>query len=378
MPWGEKSTMSLRQEFIVFALQEGSNIRGLSRRFGISAKTGYKWLNRYLLKGEPGLQDVSRRPHHSPTRTESSLEQSVLSVRRRHPTWGGRKIRAFLLNQGVCPVPCASTITEILRRHHRLEPKESGKRVHWKRFEHEAPNQLWQMDFKGHFAMVANRCHPLTILDDHSRFNVCLQACGNERGSTVRNRLISVFRLYGLPQALLMDNGPPWGADRGDAFTFLTVWLLRLGIRITHGRPYHPQTQGKEERFHRTLKADLLQNRVFRDLEHCQAHFDRWRKIYNFERPHEALEMKTPGKKYHPSHRPFPETLPSVEYAPGEIVRKVQSKGEIYFKNKRFKVGKGFYGQPVALKPTLKEGVLDVYFMHQKITSVDINSESIT
>ncbi len=378
MPWGVKSTMSLRQEFIHFALHEGSNIRELCRRYGISPKTGYKWLNRYLLKGKPGLEDVSRRPHHSPARTESSLEKSVLSVREEHPTWGGRKIRARLLFQGVCRVPCASTITEILRRHHRIDPKESAQRVPWKSFEYEAPNQLWQMDFKGHFAMAMNRCHPLTVLDDHSRFNVCLQACGNERGPTVRNKLTSVFRVYGLPETLLMDNGSPWGADRGTALTLLTVWLIRLGIRVTHGRPYHPQTQGKEERFHRTLKADVLQNRVFRDLEHCQMRFDRYRKIYNFERPHEALEMKTPGQRYHPSHRPFPETLPPVEYAPGDIVRKVHEKGEIYFKSKMFRVGKGLYGQPVVLKPTLKEGVWDIYFMHHKITKMDINNESVT
>ena len=271
-----------------------------------------------------------------------------------------------------------STITEILRRHHRIDPKESKRHVRWKRFEYEAPNQLWQMDFKGHFAMAMKRCHPLTILDDHSRFNVCLQACDNERGLTVQNKLASVFRVYGLPEVLLTDNGSPWGADRGNALTLLTVWLIRLGIRVIHGRPRHPQTQGKEERFHRTLKADLLQNRVFRDLEHCQANFNRWRKVYNFERPHEALEMKTPGQRYHPSPRHFPKTLPPVEYAPGDIVRKVHKKGEIYFKNKFFRVGKGLYGQPVVLKPTLKDGVWDIYFMHQKIKLLDINNKSVT
>lgn len=373
MPWKTESLMSLRLEFIKFAVSKASPIRGLCDRFGISAKTGYKWIRRYQEQGETGLQDRSRRPHRSPRQTEDRLEQAVLSVRAAHPAWGGRKIRARLLALGIPKVPAASTITAILKRHHRIAPSESMKRKAWQRFEHASPNLLWQMDFKGHFPLARCRCHPLTVLDDHSRFSLCLQACGDERGPTVREKLISVFRLYGLPHALLMDNGSPWGLDAETPFTQFTVWLLRLGIRVVHSRAYHPQTQGKEERFHRTLKAEVLRNQVFRDLAHCQRHFDAWRQVYNLERPHEALGMDTPAQRYHPSPREFPETLPPIEYAPGDSVRRVCDKGIISFRGHTFRIGKAFRGHPVAIRPTVEDGVMEVYFCQQKVAQIDWN-----
>lgn len=197
-----------------------------------------------------------------------------------------------MIAQGYQDVPAASTITDILRRHGRLSEDEASKHKAWTRFEHEAPNQLWQMDFKGHFPMGQGRCHPLTVLDDHSRFSLGLIACSNERTETVQRGLTSLFRRYGLPDRILADNGSPWGSNGEHRYTQLNVWLLRLGIITSHGRSYHPQTQGKEERFHRTLKAELLRWEDFRNLTHCQRLFDAWRNKYNMERPHEALESK--------------------------------------------------------------------------------------
>ena len=153
----------------------------------------------------------------------------------------------------------------------------------------------------------------MTVLDDHSRFSILLQACANERTETVRECLTAAFRLYGLPVRMLMDNGSPWGNDANHPRTPLTVWLMRLGIQVSHGRPYHPQTQGKEERFHRTLNVELLQGRRFADWATCQAAFDRWRGVYNTERPHQALDLATPISRYTPSPRSFPETLPLIE-----------------------------------------------------------------
>lgn len=372
MPWKEMSLMSQRREFIVLALQEGANIRQLCRRFGISRKTGYKWIWRYRRMGETGLQDKSKRPHRSPRQTSSKMELAVLALRDKHVAWGGRKIHNRLLRLGIENPPSGSTITAILRRHDRIDPSESGKHAAWQRFEHEEPNRLWQMDFKGHFAMEKGRCHPLTALDDHSRFNLCLQACENERGDTVEKKLSDVFRVYGLPETLLMDNGAPWGSYEDRGLTRLAVWLIRLGVRVCHGRPYHPQTQGKEERFHRTLKAEALGQRVFRDLAHCQKRFDEWRMVYNLERPHESLGMKTPAERYRPSSRSFPESLPAIEYGPDDIVRKCQGKGEISFKNKIFKIGKGFSGYPLALRPTTEDGTMDVFFCHQKVAHINL------
>ncbi len=186
----------------------------------------------------------------------------------------------------------------------------------FQRFERAAPNELWQMDYKGHFpSLNGARCHPLTVLDDHSRFSLVLKACADEREQTVRAMLNEVFRRYGLPAAMLMDNGSQWGAAGAQPFTALSLWLIRLGIRVAHGRPYHPQTQGKDDRFHRTLKIEQLRHFNFTSLEHCQREFDSFRDRYNLVRPHDALGLATPVSRYRPSPIPFPESLPQIEYA---------------------------------------------------------------
>ena len=365
--------VSLRYEFVRLAEREGANIRELCRRFTISPPTAYKWLSRYAQEGAAGLADRSRRPRGSPRRTAAALEQAVLGIREEHPAWGGRTIRKVLLDRDGGPVPSPSTITAILRRHDRIAIAERAQRD-WQRFEHPRPNDLWQMDFKGHFPTGVGRCHPLTIVDDHSRFAIGLQACADERTGTVQERLRAIFRVYGLPERLLMDNGSPWGSDAAHPRTPLTVWLLRLGIRVSHGRPYHPQTQGKGERFHRTLKAEVLQGRHFADLPACQEAFDRWRTVYNMERPHQALELAVPISCYAPSPRRFPETLPPITYGDADLVRKVGAEGWVSFKGRTFKVGRALRGYPVALRPAASDGVWGVWFMTHPIAEVDLRS----
>ena len=374
MPWMEVSTVSARCEFLQWAVSGKLPFSVLCQRFGISRKTGYKWLHRYEAEGFDGLQDRSRRPIRSPSRTASAIEMAVLAERDAHPVWGGRKIRARLRMQGFSSVPSPSTITAILKRHGLIDPAESQKRQAFQRFEHEAPNVLWQMDFKGHFPTRQGRCHPLTVLDDHSRFSIGIQACDNERGVTVQRHLTRMFDRYGLPERMLMDNGPPFGAAGMGDYTVLTVWLIRLGIAITHGRPYHPQTQGKEERFHRTLKAEVLRDRTWRDLAHCQHAFDQWRDVYNLERPHQALDMMVPAHRYRPSSQSFPPTLPPIEYGPDDAVRKVQGKGEIHFRGRVFRISRGLFGQAVGLRPTADDGQFDVYFCHQRVGQIDLNN----
>lgn len=294
MPWSEVSRMDSRAEFTNLALVEGANVSALCRRFGISRKCGYKWLERRA-RGA-GFADQSRRPHSSPARTDAAIETAVLALRHSHPTWGGRKLRRRLLDLGRKRVPAASTLSGILRRHGLIDPDEALGHRAFQRFEHPMPNDLWQMDYKGHFARGRGRCHPLTVLDDHSRFSICLAACQNERTETVREQLTARFRRYGLPLRINVDNGSPWGEGAGYRFTPLTVWLALLGIAVSHSRPYHPQTNGKDERFHRTLNADVIQGKLFADLEQCQTAFDRWRTIYNTERPHEAIGLAVPAR----------------------------------------------------------------------------------
>ncbi len=373
MSWKEVTTLSLRLDFIKLALTKDSNFSQLCRKFGISRKTGYKWLHRYLEEGLEGLRDRSRRPHSSPNRTPETVEKRVLSLRDKHPVWGGRKIHKRLEVLGMDNVPPPSTITEILRRHGRIDPQESIKHRPWQRFEAEAPNQLWQMDFKGHFPLTnGGRCHPLSVLDDHSRFCLGLQACGNERRETVQDRLTAIFRRHGLPEQLLADNGPPWGTESQGRLTRLGVWLVRLGITLIHSRSYHPQTIGKEERFHRTLTDEVLRHQALRDLDHAQRCFDPWRDIYNHERPHEAIGMVVPASRYWESPRTFPETLPPIVYETGTIARKVDQKGAISFRSQSFRVGKALYGHSVALRPTEADGSFDVYFNNQKVSQINL------
>lgn len=367
--------MDQREEFVRLALRPGTNMRELCRRFGISRGNGYKWLDRYLVGGRAELADRSRRPHCSPTRTADAVEAEVLRIRESsNNAWGGRKIAAILKRREATVVPVPSTITEILRRHGKLDQRASEHPGPYQRFERAQPNELWQMDFKGDFAIGRGSCHPLTVLDDHSRYSLGLEACANQQDQPTRERLTSVFRRYGLPDTMLMDNGSPWGDSGGGRYTGFSVWLMRLGVRVAHGRPYHPQTQGKDERFHRTLKAEVLTGCPYADLIECQRAFDRWRHVYNHQRPHQALDMATPGERYRASSRSFSEMLPPIEYGPDDIVRKANQDGDIRFKGRRVRLGKPFRAQPIALRATIQDGVYGIYFCVQQIATIDLTA----
>lgn len=380
MPWKEQSQMSLIREFVMLATQPDANISQLCRRYAISRKTAYKWIRRFDREGPDGLSQRSPRPHQSPYQTPQHIEEAILTVRRKHPVWGARKIRHWLIQHtGQAPlheIPAVSTCQRILRRNNMIALQESSKHHAWQRFERARPNELWQMDFKGYVVLLnGQRCYPLTVLDDHSRFALCLAACKNETAESTQEHLIGVFRRYGLPLTLLCDNGNPWGtpmqAPKGERYwTRFELWLLRLGIDVLHGRVRHPQTQGKDERFHRTLKAEVLYE-SFRDHDHCQDRFDQWRDLYNMERPHEALEMAVPATRYRASGRPYPEVLAAIEYGPGDQVRKVQAGGVLNFRGRQFNVGRAFRGLPVAVRPTGEDGIWTVYFCHKRIKLLD-------
>jgi transposase InsO family protein len=371
MPWREVSVIEERREFVRLAMQEGANRRELCRRFGIHADTGYKWLSRFAA-GDAELGDRSRRPHSSPRRSEAMMEARVLSVRDAHPAWGARKLARCLEREGIKP-PALSTVHTILRRHGRVVPPAGAARA-TQRFEKPAPNLLWQMDFKGWVKLAdGTHCHPLTVVDDHSRFVPCLKACSDEQGSTVQSHLQATFRHYGLPDAFFVDNGGPWGDASGARWTRLSVWLLKLGVEVMHSRPYHPQSRGKNERFHRTLDDEVFALRRFRELTEVQRAFDRWREVYNFERPHQALEQDVPASRYRPSARAMPERLPTPQYDEGEIVRTVSTtKHYVSFKGRLFKVPGAFAGERLAIRPLNHDGRYGIYFGAHQIAAIDL------
>jgi transposase InsO family protein len=375
MPWQERSIMNQRQEFVALAQQEHIPLAELCRRCGISRKTGYTWLAR-AAAGERSFADRSRRPHTAPGQTPPAVEAAVLAVREEHPAWGGRKLHHALARQGVVqPVPAPSTITAILRRHDRLDPP--ARPVHaWQRFEHAAANDLWQIDFMGQPELPTGKVHPLTVLDDHARYALVVAACLQETAAVVRALLTAAFRCYGLPRRILVDNGSPWGGAGAGGLTALEAWWLGLGIAVTHGGIHHPQTQGKLERLHRTMWAEVKGIRDLPDLATAQARFEAFRHVYNHERPHEALAYAVPASRYRPSPRPFPETPPPIVYGPDDVVRRVYHPGRISFRGQERFVGHGLIGQLVAVRPTGQDGVFTVWYCQRQVAAIDLTEQA--
>ncbi|QUS38777.1 IS481 family transposase [Tardiphaga alba] len=373
MPWCEVSVMDQRLEFVRLALQDGANRRELCRRFGISPDVGYKWLARHV-GGDAELADRSRRPHASPRRSAAAIEGQVLAIRDAHPAWGARKIVHCLSRDGLVP-PAASTVHAILQRHGRIIVPPNGPGQPFTRFEKDTPNALWQMDFKGHIPLAdGTPCHPLTMIDDHSRYALRLAACSNQQRMTVQEQLTQTFRRYGLPDALFVDNGPPWGDSSQSRWTGLRVWLLKLGVEVIYARPLHPQSRGKNERFHRTLKAEVLAVRRFNGFTELQRAFDTWRSVYNLERPHEALGMAVPASRYRPSLRSMPERLADIVYAPGDIVRSVSTQrgASISFKGQPWRVPRAFRGEHLAIRPSGIDGQYGVFFGSRQVATIDL------
>jgi len=372
MPWEEVSIMDRREEFVRFASAVGANVSALCRTFGISRKTGYKWLARAKAGPETvSFENRSRRPLSSPKRTPELIEASVLSVRDMYPAWGARKIVHVLEREGI-EARAASTVHAILERHGRIMPgPREGKP--FGSFEKEQPNLLWQMDFKGQIRLGNGVwCYPLTIIDDHSRFSLCIEAVDNQKTGTVKEALLKTFRAYGLPAAFYVDNGPPWGSGTPGQFTLLGVWLLKYGIHLIHAKPYCPQGRGKNERFHRSFKAEVLDARPLTDLRHAQKAFDDWRGIYNHQRPHQALGMQVPVSRYQPSARPMPSRTPIIEYDTYDIVRKIPKADPfVSFKGKTWRVPKAFKGETVAIRQT-DNALYDVCFGATKIAQIDL------
>jgi len=377
VPWRQVTVLGQRLEFCRLVEAGGVPTAELCRRFGVSRKTAYKWLSRFSVDGEAGLENRSCTPTRSPARTGVEVEGLVCGVREKHPAWGGRKIRGFLLRQGHLEVPAASTIGQILRRRG-LVGEPIRPRAYCS-FERPAPNDLWQMDFKGSFPLADGQpVHTLGVLDDHSRFNLCLAACTDQQTATVKALLVATFRHYGLPQAMLTDNGSPWGNTIGEPWTPLTVWLADLGVKPVHSRPRHPQTAGKEERFHRTLDLEVISTRPTWDsYPQVQGAYDSWRPIYNHHRPHQSLgETVVPADRYQPSPRPYPEHIDPPDYPDGSDIRHVGACGRFSWRGHLRRAGRAFAGKTVAVRPTTSDSTYTVYYRHHPIRTINLSPMS--
>jgi transposase InsO family protein len=365
--------MDQRREFCLLASLEGANVSALCAGFGISRQTGYVWLRRYRAGEE--LVERSRRPHASPRRSSPALEGRILSLRDAHPAWGARKLARLLEREGK-EAAAASTVHAVLARHGRIAADGCRPQAYG-RFERASPNELWQMDFKGRVRLACGRwCHTLTAIDDHSRYAVMLEACADEQTATVRERLERALCRHGLPQAIYLDNGSPWGGGVPGLWTPLRVWLLKLGVRTIPARPRHPQGRGKNERFHRSLKDEVFDLAILNGLEQAQAALDAWRADYNHVRPHEGIDLAVPASRYRPSPRPFPKRLPEPHYDSGETVRRVgTTKAYIRFQGRLWKVPKAFRGETIAIRPHKRDGLFAVCFGATRIATIDLKAK---
>lgn len=350
MGWKVRSVMDERIRFVSRALLEDCNLSRLCREFGISRRTGYKWLDRYHASGVfCDLRDRSRRPKRSPSRTSSFYESRVVSLRKQYG-WGARKLRELLVRNDIdLPV---RTIHRILVRHGLIVPKVKDRPATG-RFERSRPNELWQMDFKGEYTLEdGSRCYPLSLLDDHSRFAVGLLGLPNQRGVGVHDRLVQTFERYGVPDGMLMDHGTPWWSNTNGygGLTWVSVKLIRQGIRLYLSGVRHPQTQGKVERFHRTLKERVrFQGKptTLSGWDHALSDFVQ---EYNHIRPHEALGMNTPASRYQPSQKEYNPNPPEWEYPEGSLVKRLNTQGCLDYKRHRYFVCEALAGEQIRIE----------------------------
>lgn len=363
MPWGTTTVSELRLAFVHAVRTAGRAIAAAARDFGISRKTAYKWLA--CFDAQRPLDDRSRRPKHSPTRTSDQLEAAVLAVRDQHG-WGPRKITAYLRNQNQPTIP-TRTAAAVLQRHKRIAPKPASETAD-QRFERSEPNQLWQVDFKGYVEVARKKVYPLTVLDDHSRFLLAL-GCGEDvTMARAWNVLWNVFEEYGLPEEILCDNA--FGSS-GMGVSWFEARLMCLGIRATHGRPYHPQTQGKVERLHGTLEREVFPRLDRGDRAAFETGLDRWRReVYNVLRPHESLGDVPPLCRWRPSPRVRPKTLPEVQYPTGSVLRRASSGGVIRWRSAKLLAGCGLVGQWVRIEET--DSSVELWFGPYRIRQIPL------
>ena len=361
MPWKETCPMDERLSFVTDYLRGVAPMTVLCELYGISRKTGYKWVGRFREFGPPGLRDRSRARHGRDSRIAACVVEEIVALRRARPFWGPRKLRAVLMRRSPdVSWPAASTIGDLLRGHGLVRPRRRRRRaiVTHRRFRDAvAPNEVWCIDFKGWFRTGdGERCDPLTITDAHSRYVLACQIvppCRQPVGAVVER----TFRTYGLPKAIRSDNGPPFAGNGAGGLSQLSIDWVKAGIELERIEPGKPQQNGRHERFHRTLKAETSCPPA-RSLHEQQARFDAFRLDFNENRPHEALGQKPPASVYRASPRPWPVTLEDPWYDADHAVRKVRTSGEIKWGGRSVFISETLAGQTLGLAEVGEHGWL--------------------
>lgn len=365
MPWKEAGPMLERTRFIEDYLSGFYSITELAIRYGVSRRTLHKWLGRHDVDGSNGLVDLSRAPLHSPQRTSDDLVARIVAFRKRFPFMGPRKIIARLTElHPELDWPAPSTAGDILARAdlvHRRRRRNPPAHPLRKRTTPTAPNDLMTVDYKGEFFLGNHRyCYPLTIVDHVTRFILACDAFTSTQQAHTRRAFERVFRTYGLPRAILSDNGSPFGSPGLARLSRLSLWWIRLGIAVERIVPGHPEQNGAHERMHRTLKAETTRPPES-TLARQQKRFDRFVHDYNHERPHETLGQKRPSTLYSPSPRPYPDSLPPIEYDGHLEVRKVDDRGTIKWKNEKLFLSHTLNGETVGLEE-IDDGAWSLYY----------------
>ncbi len=371
MPWKTMEIREQRVQFVVAASRREKSMTVLCQEFGISRPVGYEWLRRYRQGGVAAIAERSRRPRSSPRQTTEEVQLRVAELRQQYPDWGARKLKVLLRHQGIDLGQ--TTIHRILLRHD-LIAEQDRRTLGLERFERSEPNELWQMDFKGP-KLWHQPVGPLSVLDDHSRYVIVLQAIGSTRGDLVRRQLETAFSECGVPEAMLMDHGIPWWSQQSpNGATHLSLWLMRQGIRLHWSAYRHPQTQGKVERFHGTLQRALERRRVL--VGDIQNWLDGFRWEHNYVRPHEALGMLTPSSRWQPSRRAYDPNPRPWEYPAGARVLKVDYHGQVKIQHHGWNVGKAFSGEWVQIVPVGER--FQVYYCATLVREIDLRIQRST
>lgn len=377
MPWNERDLKTMREEFVKRVLNKEKNMAALCREYGISRPTGYKWLERHA-QGLP-LEDASRRPLRTPNRVDKAVEDMIVAKRKELPAIGAVKIRRILENDGEKNLPSTKTVNNIFKRHSLITKEASQAVTPIQCFEKTYPNEMWQADYKGHFAMGnSQRCHPLNIIDDHSRFNLACEPQKTETFQEIKPVMIRLFETYGMPFSFLCDNGNPWGTPQSTGFSAFEVWMMELGILVLHGRPRHPQTQGKEERFNQSMTCELLKQTTIEDWGDATKKFAEYRRFYNEIRPHHALDLEVPAKIYTPSSQQYTGVIKPWEYPEGHQICKVTSRGHFNYGGQRYYFSEGFRGKEIAVRPSSVEGCISLFFRQFRIGRIDVERRVFT